>query len=164
MSMYSSAKTGWYKMINADKFIVPTVESQSVMKSYKIIDGEITVNYRSSLELACLRYCDYNKHIVKFSLEPLSIPYLKPTDGKIHRYFVDFYIEFSTGDKFLVEIKSSGETREPQIPKKKTQKAVMNYNTALQTFAVNTAKWDAARKFALQQKMKFIILTENELR
>ena len=162
--MYKSAKQGWYKLLNQDKFIVPTNESQSVMKSFKIQDEKYIINYKSSLELACLRYCDYNKHIVKFSLEPLSIPYLKPTDGKIHRYFVDFYIEFSTGDKFLVEIKSSGETREPQIPKKKTQKAVMNYNNALQTFAVNTAKWDAARKFALQQKMKFIILTENELR
>lgn len=162
--MYKSAKQGWYKLLNQDKFIVPTNESQSVMNSFKIQDNKYIINYKSSLELACLRYCDYNKHIVKFSLEPLSIPYLKPTDGKIHRYFVDFYIEFSTGDKFLVEIKSSGETREPQIPKKKTQKAVMNYNNALQMFAVNTAKWDAARKFALQQKMKFIILTENELR
>ena len=162
--MYKSAKQGWYKLLNQDKFIVPTNESQSVMKSFKIQDNEYYINYKSSLERNCLRYCDYNKHIVKFSLEPLSIPYLKPTDGKIHRYFVDFYIEFSTGDKFLVEIKSSGETREPQIPKKKTQKAVMNYNNALQTFAVNTAKWDAARKFALQQKMKFIILTENELK
>ncbi len=162
--MYKSAKQGWYKLLNQDKLILPTLESQSVMKSFKVQDERYLINYKSSLELACLRYCDYNKHIVKFSLEPFAIQYLKPTDGKMHRYFVDFYIEFSTGDRFLVEIKSSGETVAPNIPKKKTQKAVFNYNNALQTFAVNTAKWDAAKKFAVQQKMKFIILTENELK
>lgn len=162
--MYKSAKQGWYKLLNQDKLILPTLESQSVMKSFKVQDERYLINYKSSLELACLRYCDYNKHIVKFSLEPFAIQYLKPTDGKMHRYFVDFYIEFSTGDRFLVEIKSSGETVAPNIPKKKTQKAVFNYNNALQTFAVNAAKWDAAKKFAAQQKMKFIILTENELK
>lgn len=162
--MYKSAKQGWYKLLNQDKLILPTLESQSVMKSFKVQDEKYLINYKSSLELSCLRYCDYNKHIVKFSLEPFAIQYLKPTDGKMHRYFVDFYIEFSTGDRFLVEIKSSGETVPPNIPKKKTQKAVFNYNNALQTFAVNTAKWDAAKKFAVQQKMKFIILTENELK
>lgn len=162
--MYKSAKQGWYKLLNQDKLILPTLESQSVMKSFKVQDDKYLINYKSSLELACLRYCDYNKHIVKFSLEPFAIQYLKPTDGKTHRYFVDFYIEFSTGDRFLVEIKSFSETIPPQVPKKKSQKAILNYNNSLQTFAVNTAKWDAAKKFAANQKMKFIILTENELK
>ena len=90
--MYKSAKQGWYKLINQDKLIMPTLESQSVMKSFKMQDEKYYINYKSSLEHACLKYCDYNKHIVKFSLEPFSIQYLKPTDGKMHRYFVDFYI------------------------------------------------------------------------
>ena len=57
---YKSAKNGWYKVLNKQKFIFPVNESVSVMKSFKIIDDEINVNYRSGLELKCLRYCDMN--------------------------------------------------------------------------------------------------------
>lgn len=157
--MYKNAKQGWYKLLNPEKFIIPTNESSSVMKSYK--DG--CLNYKSGLELKAIKYCDFNKHITKFSLEPFAIQYIKPTDAKVHRYFVDLFIEFSTGQKFLVEIKSSGETKEPRKPSKKTAKAIENYNHKLMTFAVNKAKWLAAEKFANDRGLKFIILTEEEL-
>ncbi len=162
-NLYKSAKNGWYKVLNKQKFIFPVNESVSVMKSFKIIDDEINVNYRSGLELKCLRYCDMNIHITKFSLEPFCIPYLSPKDGKIHRYFIDFFIEFSNGQKFLVEVKSSGETVSPKIPGKKTEKAILNYQKALQTFAVNTAKWESAKSFCKEKGLTFIILTEKEL-
>ena len=162
--MYKSAKNGWYKVLNDQKFIIPVNESIKVMKSYKIVAGEIQVNYRSGLELKCLRYCDMNIHIKKFSLEPFCIPYLSPKDGKIHRYFIDFFIEFSNGQKFLVEVKSSGETREPKMPGKKTEKAILNYQKALQTYVVNKSKWEAATQFCKEKGLTFIILTENELK
>ena len=161
---YKSAKNGWYKVLNDQKFIIPVNESIKVMKSYKIVAGEIQVNYRSGLELKCLRYCDMNIHIKKFSLEPFCIPYLSAKDGKIHRYFIDFFIEFSNGQKFLVEVKSSGETREPKMPGKKTEKAILNYQKALQTYAVNKSKWASARQFCKEKGLTFIILTENELK
>ena len=161
---YKSAKNGWYKVLNKQKFIFPVNESVSVMKSFKIIDDEINVNYRSGLELKCLRYCDMNIHIKKFSLEPFCIPYLSAKDGKIHRYFIDFFIEFSNGQKFLVEVKSSGETREPKMPGKKTEKAILNYQKALQTYAVNKSKWASATQFCKEKGLTFIILTENELK
>ena len=163
-NLYKSAKNGWYKVLNKQKFIFPVNESVSVMKSFKIIDDEINVNYRSGLELKCLRYCDMNIHVKKFSLEPFAVKYLSPKDGKTHRYFIDFFIEFSNGQKFLVEVKSSGETREPKKPGKKTEKALLNYQKALQTFAINTAKWNAAKKFAQQNNFIFIVLTERELK
>ena len=161
---YKSAKNGWYKVLNKQKFIIPVNESVKVMKSYKVIDEEILVNYRSGLELKCLRYCDLNKYVNKWSLEPFCIPYVSPVDNKMHRYFIDFFIEFQNGQKFLVEVKSSGETREPKKPGKKTEKAILNYQKALQTFAVNTAKWKAATQFCQDKGMTFIILTENELK
>lgn len=147
---------GWYKIINTEKFIKPIDEH---MKSFK--DGN--VNYKSSLELKTIKYCDYNKHIVKWSLEPFAIKYIKPTDGKVHRYYIDFFIEFSTGDKFLVEIKPKSETIPPKKPRKKTDKAVFRYQQALQTYSVNCAKWEYAKKFAEEKGIKFIILTDEEL-
>lgn len=161
---YKSAKNGWYKVLNKQKFIIPVNESVKVMKSYKVVDEDILVNYRSGLELKCIRYCDMNIHIKKFSLEPFAVKYLSPKDGKIHRYFIDFFIEFSNGQKFLVEVKSSGETREPKKPGKKTEKALLNYQKALQTYEINKSKWAAAQAFCKEKGLTFIILTENELK
>ena len=161
---YKSAKQGWYRVLNSSKFINQMQESKNVMKSTRIVDGVLEINYKSGLELKCLRYCDMNIHVKKFSLEPFAVKYLSPKDGKIHRYFIDFFMEFQNGQKFLVEVKSSGETREPKKPGKKTEKAILNYQKALQTYAVNTAKWEAARAFCKEKGLTFIILTENELK
>lgn len=148
--------TGWYKLLNHSKFVRPIDEH---MKSYK--DGE--VNYKSRLELKAIKYADFNKFVVKWSLEPFAIKYIKPTDGKIHRYYVDMFLEFENGEKILVEIKSKGETVPPRKPSKKTTKSEANYQRALQTYAINQAKWKAAEAFAKKNKMKFIILTEEQL-
>lgn len=153
--MYNSYQ-GWYKLLNPQKFIKPIDEH---MKSFK--DGE--VNFKSRLELKAIKYADFNKHIVNWSLEPFNVKYIKPTDGKIHRYYIDLFLEFSSGDKFIVEIKSKGETIPPKPPRNKTQKAMVNYQRALQTYAVNQAKWKAAEEFAKANKLRFIILTEDEL-
>ena len=161
---YKGAKKGWMKVLNKNKFIMQTNESKSVMNSIRLKDGEVEVNYKSSLEFKAFRYCDMNKYIKKWSLEPFSIQYYKPTTKKFHRYFVDLYIEFENSQKFLVEVKSSGETVEPKKPSKKTQKAILNYQKALQTFAVNSAKWEACRQFCSEKGLKFIILTERELK
>lgn len=161
---YSSAKQGWYKPVYPEKFIQQVKESKTVMNSTRFVDGNLEIQYKSSLEYKAIKYADFNKFIIKYSLEPFPVKYLKPTDGKFHRYFVDLYIEFSSGDKFLVEIKSSSETKEPRKPSKKTQKALMNYQKALETWYINCAKWEAAKKFATLNNMKFIILTELELK
>lgn len=159
--MYKSAKKGWYKLLNPSKFIR---QQDKHMKSVNESKEGIFLEYKSSLELSMLKYCDYNKHIVRYSLEPFAISYRKPTTGKIHRYYIDVFIEFSTGDKFLVEVKSFSETKPPRKPSKKTQKAIDNYNKALETYMINKSKWEAARNFASERGLKFIILTENELK
>ena len=161
---YKSAKQGWYRVLNPEKFISQVQESKTVMKSTRMNEGFLEINFKSNLERIGLKYCDMNKYVKKYSLEPFPIKYCSPVDNKVHRYFVDLYIEFENNQKFLVEIKSSGETKEPKLPSKKTQKAMMNYQKALQTFAVNTAKWKSAEAFCKEKGMRFIILTENELK
>jgi len=157
--IYKNAKRGWYKILNPEKFIAPI---DGHMKSFNESEG--TVEYKSSLELKAIKYADFNKHVVKWSCEPFHVPYIKPTDGKPHRYFIDLFLEFATGDKFIVEIKSSGETKPPRKPSKKTDKAINNYQRALMTYAINQAKWKYAEQFAIERGMKFIILTEKELK
>lgn len=158
--MYSNAKKGLYRVLNEDK-VMPPLDMH--MNSFVVENNEIFLHYKSSLELKALRYCDYNKYVVKFALEPFAIKYVKPTDGKVHRYYVDLFIEFSSGDRFIVEIKPKSETKSPRKPSKQTQKAIMNYQKALLTYAVNSAKWEAAKKFAKENNLRFIVLTEEEL-
>lgn len=147
---------GWYKILNPEKFVLPIDE---YMKSYK----DQHVNFKSKLELKAIKYCDFNKHIIKWSIEPWAIKYIKPTDGNWHRYYIDLFIEFSNNKKFLVEIKPFSETKQPKQPTKQTQKSILNYQNALITYSINQAKWEAAEQFANSHNMKFIILTEKEL-
>jgi hypothetical protein len=157
--MYKNVKQGWYKLVNPHKF-VPPIDNH--MKSFNESTNE--VQYKSSLELNAIKYADFNPHVKRFSLEPFHIKYIKPTDGKEHRYFIDLFLEFRTGDKFIVEVKSKNETTPPQKPKSRTPKAIKRYHDAMTTFAINTAKWNAAREFAKKNDIRFIILTEDELK
>lgn len=146
--------TGFYDIINESKYIQPI--DRTMNKSLK-------PEYRSSYELKFMRYCDSNPLIAKWGSEPFAISYTSPKDGKTHRYFIDFFIEFRDGSKFLVEVKPSAETKEPRPPKKQTPKSMMKFEKSLITYLVNQAKWEAARKFAAMKGLKFIIITEKEL-
>lgn len=154
---FKNTKHGWYKLQHPEKFIKPIDE---YMGSYE----KGCIEYKSSLEFRFIKYCDYNKNISKFSLEPFSIPYTKPTDGKTHRYYIDFFIEYISGDKFLVEIKPLSQLSKPRLPHKKTYNNLLRYKEDLETYYINQAKWKAAKEFADSRGMRFVILTEKELR
>lgn len=158
--MYKSHK-GWYKLNNPSKFIRPLDE---YMDSTKVINEGTFVQYKSGLERIAFCYADLNPKIKYFSVEPFNIPYIKPLDNKIHRYFIDMFLEFTSGDKFIVEIKSHHETLPPEKPKVNTSRALIRYKNALETYLTNQAKWKSAKEFAESKGMKFIILTEKELR
>lgn len=152
---------GWYTLINPEKFIKPI---DTYMQSFRLNEDKIQLNYKSSLELKVFRYADFNKSIKKFSIEPFAIKYLKPTDGKYHRYYIDVFLELVTGEKILVEIKPKSETIPPKKPKKDTVKSRISYQKARQTYAINKAKWDAAKLFAKENNMIFTILTDEDLK
>ena len=44
-----------------------------------------------------------------------------------------------------------------------TPKSTKNYMKQIQTWAINSAKWLAAKEFAAANGMKFIFLTEEQL-
>jgi len=151
-------KKGWYKLKNIDKFIKP---HDDYMKSFNESIG--SVEFKSGLEEKAFIFCDNNPKIKSWTVEPLAIKYIKPTDNKVHRYYPDLLITFTSGDTFLIEIKSSGETKPPKKPKKQTLKSEKNYKNALTTYAINSAKWKAAGEFCKEKGIKFIFLTELQL-
>lgn len=142
---------GYYQLQNAEKYIGDP--SQIVFKS--------------SWERKFCTYCDINPNILKWGSEVATIPYIGP-DQKTHRYHIDFYIETAnheTGvnNKILVEVKPHGETLMPKPPTKSTAKAMESYEYSLKMYQKNLYKWAAAKQYAIERGMKFMIITENQL-
>lgn len=118
---------------------------------------------RSSWEIKFSNWCDSNINVLAWSSEETVIPYISPVDERPHRYFVDFWITVKRRDgsikKYLVEVKPESQTV-PPVKGKKREKTFLN---EVQTWAVNSAKWEAAKKYASQKGCEFIILTERHL-
>ncbi len=126
--------------------------------------GSIPIIFRSRLELLSMRYLDNNTNILTWGSESVVVPYMSPKDGKIHRYFVDLVasLKDKTGkiQKLLIEVKPEKQTRPPTITNKKKQ-STMLYEKV--TWAVNQAKWDAARQWCKKNGYTFLILNEKHL-
>jgi len=63
-----------------------------------ILEIHTTLIFRSSWEFRFCKYCDTNEKILKWSSEPLQIPYYNPLDKKEHTYNVDFYMRVLKDD------------------------------------------------------------------
>lgn len=134
----------------------------NIQKPEKYIGDSKNIIFRSSWELKFMKWCDHNSNVIEWGSEELVIPYRSPIDNRIHRYFVDFYIKVRTTSgiqKYLIEIKPSKFTKEPQIPQRKTKKFLQE----VMNWGINQAKWKAANEFCLDHNWKFMILTEKEL-
>jgi hypothetical protein len=119
--------------------------------------------YRSGWELKFMFYVDSHPEIIEWGSEEFSIPYRSPIDGRIHRYFPDFYLKKMTKDgklqTLIIEIKPLKQTIEPQKTNKKTKR----YINEVMTWGINSSKWRAAQEFCKDRNWKFLILTEKEL-
>lgn len=115
--------------------------------------------YRSLWERKFMIYCDKNADIVEWGSEEIVIPYISPVDGKRHRYFPDFYIKTSNGEKFIVEIKPKKYTKPPKKPTKVTKRFIHE----TYEWGRNQAKWEAAQSLCKKNGWKFLILTEDHI-
>ena len=121
--------------------------------------------YRSGLELSYMRFLDSNRNIVSWGSEKIIIPYIKPIDGKMHRYFIDF--NFTVKDvkgelhKFLIEVKPEKQCKPPNTKNRKNKNTVLKEQV---TYATNIAKWNAAKNWAEKNGYKFTIVTENDIK
>lgn len=118
---------------------------------------------RSSWETMFANWCDKNPSVIKWKSEETVIPYRCPTDGKLHRYFVDFQIQIRNSNgqlkTYLVEVKPFKQTKPPEFPGRRTQR----YLTESLTYMKNQAKWQAANEWAKDRGWEFKIITEYEL-
>ena len=109
-------------------------------------------------------FCDHTSSIVEWGSEEIIIPYRSPIDGRVHRYYPDFYIKILTKsgkyEKYVIEVKPKRQTQKPnEKPKRKTAA----WKREVLTYIKNEAKWEAARSYCDVRSMKFMILTEDHL-
>ena len=151
----------------------------------KYIGNVNTIIYRSSWELAFLRWCDYSPSIIKFSSEPISIPYydriskleeckkygLNPNDPKnwvIKNYHTDFWVEIDKGNreiqKMFIEIKPSNKLKKPIPPDKNASlKEHRRFNIQAREYLINEAKFASMKAYAEKNNANFFVFTEKTL-
>ena len=119
--------------------------------------------YRSSWEARIMDWLDRNPNVLQWGSEETIIPYISPVDNRYHRYFPDFVVKTRTKDNkvktLMIEVKPKRQTIEP-VKKKRVTKQYINEVT---TYAVNQAKWAAAREFCLDRGWEFMLMTEDHL-
>lgn len=119
--------------------------------------------FRSSWELKFMLYLDAHPDVLEWSSEEFAIPYRSPVDGRIHRYFPDFWVKQKNinGDieTIVVEIKPKKQTEPPVVQTRRTKR----YINEVMTWGVNSAKWQAAEEYCSERKWKFRIFTEQHL-
>jgi hypothetical protein len=115
------------------------------------------IKFRSSWEKRFMDFCDNNMNILKWGSEEIKIPYIKPTDKKIHHYIPDFFIVYKNIKneivKEIVEIKPK---KEAVITKKSS-----TYDKV--AIVINMAKWEAAKQFCNKNGLVFRVITEESL-
>lgn len=144
--MANNFMQGYYVLVNPNKYI-----------------GDPTkIRFMSSWELETHKFFDGNPRVVKWSSEPFGIKYIKPTTGRVHNYFVDYYCEFIDTNgvihKELIEVKPMEQVKPPSNRgslKNRAYKAVM--------YEINVAKWEAAKSYCDTHGMNFRIITENSI-
>ena len=131
----------------------------------KKYNGSTPIVYRSGLEFKYMCFLDKNPNILSWGSESVVIPYIKPTDGKMHRYFIDFNFRIKDKGgkvhKFLIEVKPA---RQCKPPNAKNRRNKMNLLKEQVTYATNLSKWEAAKTWAKKNGYKFIIVTELDIK
>ncbi len=115
------------------------------------------IMFRSSWEVAFMKWLDTNDAVLRWGSEELAIPYVHPFDGRVHRYYPDMVIMYvdASGQvkKEIIEIK----------PYKESVETPRMSDRDRQALAINQAKWKFASEWAERNGAVFRVLTEKTM-
>jgi hypothetical protein len=170
MSPNARTKQGYYKVQNKEKYMG---------------DPNLVI-FRSSWEHTFCRWCDFSPSIIRWSSEPIRVPYydrvskldelkrqgLDPNNPKnwtIKYYNTDYWIEVAQGDgttkKMFVEVKPSSKLKKPIPPNENAPlKEVRRFNILAKEYLINEAKFAALKAWAERSGAQFWVFTEETLR
>ena len=119
--------------------------------------------YRSMWERHCMAYFDRNDNVLEWASEEIIIPYVSPFDGRVHRYYPDFFLKIKKGqmtEMWIIEVKPSKYLKPPKEGKRKTK----SYLYEIREWGRNSAKWEAAKDYCEKRGWVFDVWTEKTLK
>jgi hypothetical protein len=138
-----------------------------LLKNPQTYTGERPATMRSGWEIRFVtQYLDINTNVLEGKSE-VPVPYICGTDGRQHRYFIDFWMKCKTKDggtkEILIEIKPHKDTLEPEVPKRKTA----GFYKRVKTYIKNQSKWKTVRSLCEGQQIQgrqieFTIISEKD--
>ena len=116
--------------------------------------GTKTPTYRSSWEHAFMRLCDEHPNVYQWASESIKIPYRHPFSGKYTVYVPDFFIVYMDKD---------GKKHAEMIEVKPASQMTMEGAGRSIGKRKQVAKWEAANAYARQRKIRFRVVSEEQL-
>tara|TARA_Y100000385_G_C12944743_1_gene572791 strand:- start:24 stop:461 length:438 start_codon:yes stop_codon:yes gene_type:complete len=120
--------------------------------------GGRSPTYRSSWEFTFMKFCDEHQSIQQWASEAIKIPYKNPLSGKQTIYVPDFFIVYldANGKQKveLIEVKPANQAMAEKVGRSRHNQL---------HFAINQAKWSAARAYCKQKGIFFRIITEGDM-
>jgi hypothetical protein len=138
MSKYAN---GIYQLLNPAKYV-----------------GKKAPHYRSSWENSVMRMCDNNPAILQWANEAIHINYRNPFTNRNTIYVPDFFVVYMDANN-----QQHAELWEIKPQKETTLEAAGNSKRAQASAILNMCKWQAARAYCDSHRLKFRIITENDL-
>ena len=120
--------------------------------------GTRTPTYRSSWEHAFMRLCDEHPNVYQWASESIKIPYRHPFSGKYTVYVPDFFIVYMDKDG-----KKHAEMIEVKPASQMTMEGAGRSMGKKKQVVINQAKWEAANAYARQRKIRFRVVSEEQL-
>jgi len=130
-------------------------------KPKKNYQGLQEITFRSTWEYKSAIMYDADKRVESWGFETKRILYYNPVKHKEVRYLIDFHLvmKLSKGLRhILVEVKPKYFIIPP--PKRLLTNNPQRYYKDLKNYSINYSKWSTAYKYALDNKMHFMILTK----
>ena len=119
--------------------------------------GKKSPTYRSSWEFAFMKLCDEHPNVTQWASEAIQIPYRNPITGKMTIYVPDFFLNYTDKNgkivAELIEVKPRNQT---------VMELARDQGQKMQVIK-NQAKWSAASDWCKQKRIRFRVVTEEEL-
>jgi len=113
---------------------------------------------RSSWETVFMRMLDEHPSVAQWASESIKIPYKDPLTGKYSIYVPDFFIVYNdkNGKQHaeVNEVKPKNQTLREKVGKSRFNQ---------EQYIKNMAKWEAAAAWCKQKRVRFRIVSEEEI-
>lgn len=113
---------------------------------------------RSSWETVFMRMLDEHPSVAQWASESIKIPYKDPLTGKFSIYVPDFFIVYNdkNGKQHaeVIEVKPKNQTLREKVGKSRFNQ---------EQYIKNMAKWEAAAAWCKQKRVRFRIVSEEEI-